>query len=120
MAKLMIVENDPGRLMFQCPACGNCHAFFVGTGPGPRWQWNGSMDTPTFTPSLLVQGTEMTAQGKADYEAWCKGGYQKPSPVKFDSSPTRCHSYVTDGKIQFLADCSHAMAGKTVDIPEWD
>lgn len=47
------------------------------------------MDKPTFTPSLLIQ-----------------------NPAK------QCHSWVTDGKIQFLNDCAHALAGKTVDLPE--
>jgi len=32
--------------------------------------------------------------------------------------PSVCHSYVTDGRIQFLADCTHALAGLTVDLPE--
>jgi len=29
-----------------------------------------------------------------------------------------CHSFVTDGRIQFLNDCSHALAGQTVDLPD--
>ena len=29
-----------------------------------------------------------------------------------------CHSFVTDGRIQFLADCTHPLAGQTVDLPE--
>lgn len=29
-----------------------------------------------------------------------------------------CHSFVTDGRIQFLSDCTHALAGQTVDLPE--
>jgi hypothetical protein len=30
-----------------------------------------------------------------------------------------CHSFVTAGHIQFLSDCTHEMAGQTVEIPEW-
>lgn len=30
-----------------------------------------------------------------------------------------CHSVVTDGKIAFCSDCTHEMAGKTVDLPDW-
>jgi hypothetical protein len=29
-----------------------------------------------------------------------------------------CHSFVTDGRIQYLGDCTHAMAGQTVDLPD--
>lgn len=30
-----------------------------------------------------------------------------------------CHSFVTDGRIQFLADCTHDLAGLTVDLPDF-
>lgn len=29
-----------------------------------------------------------------------------------------CHSFVTAGRIEFLPDCTHALAGQTVDLPE--
>jgi hypothetical protein len=33
---------------------------------------------------------------------------------------TRCHIFVRDGKIQFLNDCTHELAGKTVPMePLW-
>lgn len=28
-----------------------------------------------------------------------------------------CHSFVRDGQIEFLSDCTHALAGKTVSLP---
>lgn len=43
-----------GGLMFWCPGCDGAHEVRVGDGPGPRWNWNGSADRPTFTPSILV------------------------------------------------------------------
>ncbi len=33
--------------------------------------------------------------------------------------PAVCHTFVTDGRIQFLGDCTHVMAGQTVDLPVW-
>ena len=82
MAKLW--RADENTLVFECPGCGYGHPFDT-----KRWQWNGSMDRPTFTPSLLVM-----------------------DPAH------RCHSWVRDGKIQFLNDCYHQLAGKTVELPE--
>jgi hypothetical protein len=73
---------------FHCPGCGYDHPFHV-----PAWKWNGSLDKPTFTPSLMCFGT---------------------MPEK------RCHSYVTDGKIQFLVDSFHELRSKTVELPDWD
>ncbi len=80
---------------FHCPGCQNTHAFTVGGQPGaqPRWTFNGSFDRPSFQPSLM-----------------CNRDYPE----------SRCHSFVTDGKIQFLGDCFHKLAGQTVELPDWD
>jgi hypothetical protein len=31
----------------------------------------------------------------------------------------RCHVFITNGQIQFLDDCTHALKGQTVPIPAW-
>jgi len=31
-----------------------------------------------------------------------------------------CHCFIRDGKIEFLRDCSHALAGQTVGMVELD
>lgn len=99
-------------LMFWCPGCDGAHCIHHGAGTGPRWGWNGDVEKPTFTPSILVRGTvPMTDQ---QHEAYEREG-MLPTPVKLI-----CHSFVTDGKIQFLSDCTHQLAGQTVEIPDWD
>lgn len=30
----------------------------------------------------------------------------------------RCHLFLREGKLQFLPDCNHKLAGQTVDLPE--
>jgi len=30
-----------------------------------------------------------------------------------------CHSFVTDGNIQYLGDCTHELAGQTIELPEF-
>lgn len=32
----------------------------------------------------------------------------------------RCHSYIKNDQIEFLADCSHELAGKTVPMVDFD
>jgi hypothetical protein len=54
------------------------------------WTYNGDPVRPTFSPSVL---------------AW--------------TETTRCHSFVTDGRISFLGDSTHAFAGQTVTLPPW-
>ncbi|PRY10275.1 hypothetical protein CLV24_1143 [Pontibacter ummariensis] len=54
--------------------------------------YNGDGNKPTIRASLLIG-----SQGGAKY---------------------LCHSFVRDGKIQFLSDCTHKLAGQTVELPE--
>ena len=84
-------------LLFYCAGCGMAHQVWVGLGPGPRWGWNGDAERPTFTPSVLVNGGRLAVDGK--------------------TMPLVCHSFVTDGRIQYLSDSTHALAGQTVDLP---
>lgn len=81
-------DSSDGILEFKCPGCKTVHPFHV-----PKWEWNGSMEKPTFKPSLLVH----------------------PSKIQ-----TRCHSVITDGMIAFQDDCDHELKNQTVEIPEWD
>jgi hypothetical protein len=119
--KLRSVES--GGLMFLCPGCGESHLVYVGAGYGPRWGYNGNPERPTFTPSIRIRGIkspsgdEMTPEEEAEYDAIYEcGGREAVLSSRFG---TCCHSFVTSGRIQFLADCTHALAGQTVDLPEW-
>lgn len=90
-----MVDTGTVAVWFWCPGCEEAHCVNVGgEHPGPKWQWNGSLERPTFSPSILVWHGEQAA------------------PTK------RCHSFVREGFIEFLQDCTHDLAGKTVDVPE--
>lgn len=95
------IHDSPSRVSycFICPGCNREHAFVTEWKPlsnrsEPKWVFNGNVDRPTFKPSLLYNA------GRANPEV------------------DLCHSYVTDGRIQFLSDCTHPLANKTVDLPE--
>lgn len=59
----------------------------------PNWTWNGDTEKPTLKPSILTRTED--ANGKI-----------------------LCHTFITDGKVQFLNDCSHELAGQTLDLLE--
>ncbi|UVL26248.1 DUF6527 family protein [Pseudomonas donghuensis] len=84
-----------GSLWFWCKGCDGPHSLQVGEGSGPRWGYNGNPDAPTFTPSVL-------------------SSYRQHDRLKV------CHSFVTGGRIQYLSDCTHQLAGQTIDLPEWE
>lgn len=109
-----------GGLMFWCPGCNQCHRVNIGGGPGPRWDWNGDVERPTFTPSILIrQGHYAPGQLPGD---GCYCNWEHKDQEEFaDLKCGICHSFVTDGRIQFLGDCTHALAGQTVDLPaHWE
>lgn len=104
---------EGGGLMFHCPGCGHNHVVYVGQGDGPRWGYNGNPEKPTFTPSILVQGHQYEPPVTPEnLDEW------KRNPWQQQRVNTVCHSFVTDGRIQFLGDCTHKLAGQTVDLPE--
>jgi hypothetical protein len=100
--------NDHGlvyeALAICCPGCALVHAGGDGLhmlpirgGKSPSWDWNGDLDAPTLNPSIL------TRSSNAD-------------------GPSVCHSYLRAGVFDFLTDCTHALAGQSVpmpDLPAW-
>lgn len=94
------------RFAFQCPGCECLHQF------GANWTWNGSFDRPTVSPSILVQCGHYATGHKGP--CWCT--FEGSSGFKC----FRCHSFIADGKIRFLGDCTHRLAGQTVELPDWD
>jgi hypothetical protein len=87
-----------------------------GTG---RWTWNGDIEKPTLRPSVLTQCGHFDPHFKAGDSCWCT--YNKEHPN--EPSPFycfRCHTWINDGKAQFLPDCSHELVGKTLDLLDAD
>lgn len=96
-----------------CPGCNDSHTII--TNPvyaaevpaGPCWTFNGNVDLPTFRASLLVRtGT------------YADPNYEPDAELEKEWPSTLCHSFITDGNIQFLTDCTHHLAGQTVELPE--
>lgn len=90
-------------LMFSCPGCAEMHENdgihmlpVNTTEKQPSWDWDGNLDAPTLHPSILT--------GKGNPERGV------------------CHSMLRGGVFEFLADCTHSLAGQHVpmpDLPTW-
>ncbi|MHB1323980.1 MAG: DUF6527 family protein [Coriobacteriia bacterium] len=85
------VEPDVERpiWLFWCPACEMIHQL------DERWTVGGTDEAPTVEGSYLQYGS------KHDIKAL-----------------PRCHLFIRDGQLQYLSDCSHALAGQTIPMPE--
>lgn len=89
-----------------CPGCKTPHAIGKGI-----HGFNNDFDKPTFTPSLLATGTETPTDDEVK---------RILAGEKIEPRPIRCHSYITNGKMQFLNDCTHELKNQTVDLPEFE
>lgn len=88
-----VCDLRSGRLWYWCPGCNSYNSLPIDgeSDKSTRWKWNGSLTAPTLNPSVLARTGEL-----------------------------KCHKYVRDGKIEFLGDCSHELAGTTVAMKEFD
>ncbi|ARS29093.1 DUF6527 family protein [Sphingomonas sp. KC8] len=110
-------QQASGRVAFWCPGCHEQHSIPVADthNPGINWGYNSNPDSPTFTPSVLVRSGHYVP-GHDGGTCWCNWDDKDEFP---DLQCRVCHSFVTDGRIQFLSDCTHALSGQTVDLPAW-
>jgi hypothetical protein len=89
-----LCDNSIG---WYCPGCESFHRVTVDPTKRPCWNYDGNPDAPTFSPSILTRWTEHRdglAVGMV------------------------CHCFIRNGKIEFLGDCTHSLAGKTVQVPD--
>ncbi len=114
MAKACEFTDDSGWLIF-CPACRCGHKFDKG-----RWTFNGDLEKPTFSPSMLVKSVDLPKHNPItdDFAKGEDGEYLfGPDGRLLGCKDRVCHSFVRDGHIEFLNDCTHELAGQTVDLP---
>ena len=95
-------EHGAGGVCFWCPGCDQAHCVSS--------QWAIDRETLTISPSVLVGGVQWPANA----------AFFKPKHGGIpDGGRTICHSFVRGGRIEFLADSTHTLAGQTVDLPTW-
>lgn len=95
-------DDETGVVYINCPGCGHPHSLdtVARNECGAMWTWNKDTVHPTFSPSLNV--------------SWY---YNKSDGTRIDG---QCHSFINNGMIQFLDDCTHELKGQTVSLPDWD
>jgi len=130
--------------MIFCPGCKCGHLFHIPpykNSSGASWSFNGNLERPTFTPSMLVRSEWDSHENltEDDYTP-CSPARQPPlfPSASSEGNGTRgrkikpesmqklvhhkkvCHSFVRDGQMQFLCDCTHALRGMTVTLEDFD
>lgn len=89
-----------GGYTYHCPGCelaiehGFYHAIYADWLNKPTgWKFNGNEDSPTFSPSFKM------TQPRGDITHIC-------------------HIVMTNGRIEYCADCTHPLAGQTIEMKD--
>ena len=101
-SQLVHVDHHDVRydaLQFVCPGCmempgggSGLHMLPVTDTQGrrPSWSWDGNLEAPTLSPSILTHGRD----------------------------DNRCHSFLRAGVFEFLTDSTHSLAGQHIPMPD--
>lgn len=90
---VQIVDGTRGLFLVHCPGCKMPHQIHTSPDQKVNWTFNGDMEKPTFSPSLLVK---------------YRWGEERDNNV--------CHSFIRNGVWEFLNDCTHELAGQKVPM----
>jgi hypothetical protein len=107
MPKMLL---EAGQAAFYCLGCKRVHGINVEIDGTPKWTFNGSVTEPTLSPSILSRYRHPKGYSN-----------ENPAPADFDGEYVTevCHSFVRGGNIEYLSDCTHELAGKTIELPEF-
>jgi Family of unknown function (DUF6527) len=86
--------NISRQVFYWCSGCGHAHSV-----PAERWHWNGSIESPTLSPSVRH--------------------YTVNPETKVET--TICHYHLNGGVLEYCNDCQHELNGQKIllqEIPE--
>lgn len=100
-ARLFTFITRDGRLraFFYMPGTGDLNLALPVDGFAGSWDYNGDKYNPTFSPSIITE--------------------YRGENIRII---LRNHVFIREGMIQYLPDCTHEYAGKTIPLPrlrEW-
>jgi uncharacterized protein DUF6527 len=105
-----------------CPACECMHAFAVDAPfrNGAQWSFNGSLEAPSFSPSMNIRTGRFAdptfKDDDGDLSSVChyflrSGAELSASRPDLNLDPARAYLW-------FLGDCTHALKDQVVALPE--
>lgn len=104
MPKVRPLDDAGNAYAFYCPGCRHEHVYYINIDSRPHWQFNGDLESPSFTPSLLNR-----------WGKYADPNWQEPDDVAPDEPGSWsgvCHLFVTNGVIDYCGDCTHDHNGR--------
>lgn len=91
-SELIVPKDKLVGYVYYCPGCECDHAVYTKETDWNKviWEFDGNLESPTVSPSIHIQMAKNHC----------------------------CHLFIRNGKIEFLSDCTHKLAGKTVDMED--
>ena len=102
-----VLRHSGEGATFWCPGCKDMHHVTK--------QWGIDFASVTLEPSVLVTTGHYAPQYNQGDDCWCTYNAKHPDRPSHYAC-YRCHSFVRNGMIQFLGDCTHELANKTVKL----
>jgi hypothetical protein len=93
---MKVIIEDNGTIRYECPGCGHQHNIPLNHG----WSFNGDENNPSVQPSIKHYHPEEFYQNHPDSPRYI------------------CHYFITNGRIEYCGDCTHALSGKTIELPD--
>src|ERR1700757_3739600 len=87
-----------------CPACKETHRLPDG------WSFDGNLESPTFSPSFKHTGLQTVVVDGRWTGEWVFG-------ADGEALPFVCHYILTAGVLNYCSDCTHTLAGTSVQLP---
>jgi hypothetical protein len=117
--------NGDEGLHYWCQGCKSAHS--VKTKGNEAWGWNGDVEKPVFTPSVLITSGHYVSGYDPKHGCWCDYAREHPEDAENSFACRRCHTFIgcngaQPGEVIFLGDCTHALAGQVLplpDLPKW-
>jgi hypothetical protein len=105
-----VMRRTGNRVIWWCPGCEDAHQVpVVEYGEPSGWSLiSADMHAPTLIPSVLVHSPRRFANTDLQEPALTNEANIRPA--------VDCHSFVRDGVIDFLGDCTHQYAGVKVPM----
>lgn len=118
--KLRRAQGDVRKmLMHWCPGCDEPHGITIEGVGCPVWTFNGDYEKPSFNPSILCFTTHEGGKQLAERRTLCH--YFIKTGAELGDRILLGLPALDPGKsyIDFCGDSPHALAGRTVELPDW-
>lgn len=87
-----VVCVEDGMMRYYCPGCNRCHTIPIAPdGTEEPWDFNDNLEKPTVLPAIVIEDGDGTKV---------------------------CQHFITDGKISYLENSKHALAGHVVEMKD--